>query len=282
MRKTFCLLGPCILLVWGGIMVSASPRYINCSSTTKKVLQMKHPKKVKARGQDSYVDRGVLFKFWSDDVLQMYHFKTGKLLNECSVSGKHCSVASFIPKKNGYGRMFIETNLLPATVYVNEMNGNRPKLSRILKFPGSKYGYNMKHVVDTSGYYIYGIATRTKSRISSDNGNYMIISVWNTRRLSKNSDKSYTPKYVRSFKVPFIMFCQGMCFYRNKLYILSSDYSSPCTKVYAVDLIREQISEVYHQFPKVIKERETQGVFVDGGYLFIDEGTTVYRVSKVY
>ena len=280
-KKILCLIGVCMLLVQSICAASASPKYINCSKTTKLVLRMKAPANKKCRGQDSYTDKGIFFKFFSDDVVQMYNFKTGRLVRECAVRGKHCSVATCIPKKDGYGRMFIETNTIPSTVYVNEMKGSRPQLSRVLQFPKSKYGHHMKHVVDSSGRKLYGIAYKTGNRRSPANGNCMIISVWDIRKLKKNSNGTYTPTLIRTFNIPFIMFSQGMCFFRNKIYILSSDYVSPDTKVYAVDVYGKRITEVYQGFPSAIRNRECQGVFVDGGYLYIDAGMTVYRAAKV-
>lgn len=286
-RNLFCFMEIFLLLIHGIAPANAaSPQYIKCPKA-QLVLRIRNPKTRKNpsgttyRGQDSYVDKGVLFKFWTGGLLQMYDFKSGKLINECPVSGKHCSVATFIPKRSGYGRMFLETNDSTPTVSVNEMSGNRTKFQRSLKFPKTKYGYHMKHIVSTSGKTIYGISVKTGNRRSKENGNCMIITVWDTTKLTKNRDNTFTPRFVRSFNIPFIMFCQGMCFYKNKLYILSSDYINPVTKVYAIDINKRRISEVYCDFPSQIKHSETQGVFVDCGYLYIDAGMTIYRVAKI-
>lgn len=264
------------------ISVSAAPRSVNCSKTTQKVMQVKTPSFAKnLRGQDSYVDRGVLFKFWGDNALSMYNFKTGKLLRECKFEGGHCGAVSCIPKPNSYGRIFSNHDAGGNVIYISQMNGMKPVHSRILRFPEGKYGYHMKLVVDPAGRYLYGIGYKNKNRRSPANGNCMIISVWDLRSLKWLRGWTYTPKFVRSFKVPFVMFCQGMCFYKNKIYLLSSDYVSPDTKVYAVDVKRKAVTEVYQNFPAAIRKKETQGVFVNGGYLYIDDGLSIYRVAKV-
>ena len=258
--------------------VYSSAEYINMRQAriTKKMSAV-YPRAGKSKSpQDSFVYGKYFYKFWNPDIVQIYDFKTGKLKAEKKIPGGHCSTVS--AEK---GKMYVDTNQNPQILQVFKLSGTSIKLEKSLQFPKTKYGYYMKHVADSSGKYVYGLAYKQKYAWSSNANNGMVVSVWDITKLSKNNNGTYTPKLIRTFNVSFFPFFQGMCFHNGNIYVLSSDFISPRTKVFVIDVNRRKYTKSYCNFPDYIKFNESEGIFVDGKYLYIDTGVNVYKTVKI-
>lgn len=283
-RRILAVLLIGILLLAFPVQASgAETRYINCRNTTQRVYGFAQIKNAGFRVQDSFACGSQIYRFASRGnervgLMQVCDYKNGKQKAIKMIYGGHCSAVTPVIRNNRID-VYLETNFTPSAVYVNSVVNDKATLLHTLKFPDKEYGYYMKHAVDPGGKYIYGIAYKKKSRLSSAGGNRMIISVWDLRKLTKvkGSTPSYTPKLISSFETGFIPYTQGMCVYGNKIYIMSSDYTAPRSKVFAVSLREKRITDVYCNFPDNIKKREMQGVFIKGGWLFIDSGWGLFR-----
>jgi hypothetical protein len=98
---------------------------------------------------------------------------------------------------------------------------------------------------------------------TSPTNNKMVIAKWNYDDLTDNGDDTFAPAFLEKFYIPFFSTLQGPTFYNGKLFIMSSiaSLTEANTKIYVVDAVGKRLTNILKDFPTVIKNIETEGIY---------------------
>lgn len=235
--------------------------------------------------QGSGVNNGTYFKLWNYNAVQLYNFSTGALIAEFSLDSRHGNLIDFDTASAAagpYHDAYITAETNPAMVNVYRFSNSSAERIRTYIFPLEKTGYNAGHVLDPVNRLIY-LVGYTKNSFYNPAGNDMIISVWDITSTTEVRAGFFRPRFVRSFRLPFMLTLQGECLKDGRLYILSSDWpnawSRPDTVIYVVDLASSSIEEKIAYLPAELKRTEMESIFFLGDALYIDKDQYIYRIQ---
>ncbi len=231
--------------------------------------------------QGSGVDMGTYFKLWNYNTVQLYDFSSGTKKGEFSLDVRHGNLIDFdtVSAPTGqYHDAYVTAETNPAMINVYSFSDSSAVRLRSYIFPLEKTGYNAGHVLDASRGLIYMVGY-TKNTFYNPGDCEMIVSTWDIRSASKVREGFYQPRFVSSFRVPFILTLQGQCLRGNSLYIMSSDWVNPDTEIYVISLEKKKVTAVVRHFPTEIKHQEMESIFFVGDGLYIDKNSYIYRVS---
>lgn len=208
---------------------------------------------------------GVLFQAFNPNKLKLYSYPSGEVISNIDATIGHgdCIEFSneFFANTDLYPLLYSTSDTNPAVVYINRVTNNSSTLVRTLNFPLNKTGYYAGHCTDFEKGIMYQVGYKNNSYREDDGTNKMIVSAWNINNLSQVSAGVYTPEFIKSFELPFMITVQGQKFFDNKLFLISSDYGDNTnTIIYAVDPYIEKIVTEFTEFPTLIKKEETEDI----------------------
>lgn len=220
--------------------------------------------------QASAYYNGVVFKLWNPDLMQLYNFETGAKIAEFAITSGHGNSIDFSTEfydaSDEFPLVYITADTNPATVYVNRVTRTGATLIRTLTFPLNRTGYYAGHCLDNINNVLYQIGYKNDDYQTSDNGNHMIVTKWDLSALTDNGDNTYTPAFIDTFDLPLIDTCQGQTMLNGKIFIVSANPyvgtgSGKTTKVYAIDVGGQRISNILTEFWERIRDHEGEGIF---------------------
>ena len=230
--------------------------------------------------QGSGVNNGTYFKLWNYNTIQLYDFSSGALKGEFRLSSRHGNLIDFdtaSAPRGPYHDAYITAETNPAMVNVYQFTDTSAKRLRTYIFPLEKTGYNAGHVLDPAKRLIY-LVGYTKNSFYNPAGNEMIVSVWDITSTTTVREGFLMPRFVRSFRLPFMLTLQGECLRDNKLYIMSSDWRNPQTVIDVVDLGSSSVTDRIEYLPAELKNLEMESIFFLGNALYIDKNQYLYRL----
>jgi hypothetical protein len=220
------------------------------------------------------INNGVIFQMFSDNKVELIDIATKTSIGILDITSGHGDTIDFSDEyydaSDEFPLAYITADTTPAKVYVNRITRTGCTLIKTYTFPLEKTGYYAGHCLDVLNNYIYqvGYAEETYNT-NPDGNNHMIVSVWDLGNCTDEGNNVYTPAFIRSFTVPFMVTTQGQTFFDNKLVLMSSDYSNPDTNIYFIDLGSQSISSVISDLPSNLKNVECEGIAIvetDTGY----------------
>lgn len=219
---------------------------------------------------------GVIFQFYAENAVELIDYKTGKVISDLKTETKHGNSIAFLNEfysKDDEFPMAIVADGLSNRAFKVRLQRNCATTIQEYVFPKEKCGNYVSTMVDASKNILYTVGYTEKRYYDNSSGhNDMIFCKWNLKKITENEDGTYTPRFIESFNTPFILTLQAPCFYNNRLYIVSSHWENPDTKVYVVDPKKKAITNILEDFPKGIKSVETEGIFfaeIDDEYVAI-------------
>lgn len=209
---------------------------------------------------------GVLFQFYSDNAVELIDYKSGKVIADLATETEHGNSIAFLneyyDKKDEFP-MAIVSDGLSNRAYKIRIQRSEVITVQTITFPIDKCGYYVSTMFDAANNILYTIGyTENHYYDNSDGNNNMVFCKWDISNLIDNSDSTVTPAFISSFTTPFMKTLQAPCYFKGKLYVVSSHWDDTETKIYVVDPYRKAIVDVMEDFPDDIKTIETEGIFV--------------------
>ena len=239
--------------------------------------------------QGMAICNGVIFQLYSNDVVELIDYETGEIIADLTIKSDHGDCIDFSDEYYQQGDEFplayITADTNPAKVYVNRITRTGTTLIKTLTFPLDKTGYYAGHALDATNKIIYQVGYTENSYYLDENGtNFMIVSVWDLKSLTDNGDDTFTPEFIKSFKLPFLITTQGQAFFDNKIVTVSSHFSNTITRIVFIDCASEKIVSVIEDLPTTIKNVECEGVsFVKESNKYVmvikPNNTNYYKVN---
>ena len=220
-----------------------------------------HPSNGQAT-QAMAISNNVLFQLLADGFVQLYDFLSGNFINGYNITSGHGDCAQFGNTKyaedDEFPLLYITSDTTPAKIYINRVTRTSSELVKTLFFPSEKTGYYSGHAIDFEKNIAYQIGYKNESYYINDGTNKMIVSSWDLNQLTDNGDNTYTPKYIESFELPFLITVQGQKFYDGKIYVVSSHWENTNTVIYGIDIVNQRICTIIKDLPSEIKTHETE------------------------
>lgn len=210
---------------------------------------------------------GLVFKCYSNNLLQLYNFETGELLNEFPIISEHGQTIEFSNEfysaNDEFPLAYISSIYRDdCAVYVNRITRTGATLVRTLTFPRQTVGLSSQCILDTMNNALYKIGWKSDTDYQTPaDGNCMIVTKWDLNNLHDNGDGTYTPEFIKKFETAFIDTLQGNVVFDGRAYIVSSNPYTPKTKVYVLDLGAEEYTNILTEFIEPIRDHEAEGIF---------------------
>lgn len=236
--------------------------------------------------QGGTIFNGKLFQGYKDNYIQIYDIATNNLDAQFNINGGHCNSMEFSKEyynsSDDYPLLYITD--MSGIVHVNRIQSNSATLIRTLSFPQEQTGYYAGHTLDRDRNRIYMIGYTQSSYRDPANNNHMIISEWDLNTLYDNVDETKTPKFVKSFTLPFIYCVQDMAFFNNKIFAISSFlYTEEVSKLVVINPMAETIANTITALPSTITDTEDEFIAFDIEsdiyYLIVGNHTKYYKIA---
>ena len=223
---------------------------------------------------------GVLFQFYSDNVIELIDYNTGNVIADLNVATGHGNTIGFLSSyyspSDEFPTAIVSDSQSSPVAYHTRITRSSATILKTIKFPAEQAGYYANVMVDALNDILYTVGYTENSYTDNTSGNNkMIFAKWDWSNLTVNEDSSVTPQFIESFTTPFMTTTQGPTFYNGKLYVVSSKASSSNadTKVYVVDPIGKRICAVLTSFVDNIKNIETENIcFTEDGVALMKNG----------
>lgn len=232
---------------------------------------------------------GVIFQLFSDNKIELIDMASKTSIGVLDITSGHGDTIDFSDEfydaADEFPLAYITADTTPSKVYVNRITRTGCTLVRTYTFPLDKTGYYAGHCLDTLNDRIYQIGYLLNSYNLNPNGeNKMVVSAWDLSVVTDEGENVFTPTFIRSFTVPFIVTSQGQTMFDNKIVIMSSDFANPDTNIYFIDIGSESICSVIADLPSTLKNVECEGVAIietDYGYdMMIKPNSRGYYLAK--
>ena len=229
--------------------------------------------------QGMTIKNGVIFQLYSNDVVVLMDYATGLTISELKINSAHGDTIDFSNEYYADGDEFplayITADSNPAMVFVVRITRTSTELVKTYTFPLDKTGYFAGHSLDAMNKILYQVGYTEASYGTDDNGtNYMIVSAWDLKDVTDNGDGTYTPRFMKSFKTPFIRTAQGQAYFNGLIACVSSHNQLPTnSEIIFIDPDREKVVSVLSEFPENVKTQlELEGI------AFVEEGNAYSMV----
>lgn len=234
-------------------------------------------------------NNGVLFQFYSDDVVELLDFNTGSVIADLTVGTGHGNTIGFLNSyysvSDEFPTAIVSDSQSSPVAYHVRITRSSATILKTIKFSAEQAGYYANVMVDALNDILYTVGYTENSYTDNTSGNNkMIFAKWDWSNLTVNGDSSVTPQFIESFTTPFMTTMQGPTFYNGKLYVVSSKASSSNadTKVYVVDPIGKRICSVLTNFVDNIKNIETENIcFTEDGVALMKNGHPSHPYYKL-
>ena len=243
-------------LKYYGDKINLKPHAFKC----EKLFSMSNTSS--AATQSMAISNNVLFQLMGNGFVELYDFLSGEFINAYNITSEHGDCAQFGNTKyaedDEFPLLYVTSDTTPAKIYINRVTRTSSELVKTLFFPSDKTGYYSGHAIDFEKNIVYQIGYKNNTYHINDGTNKMIVSSWDLNELTDNGNNTYTPRYIKSFELPFLITVQGQKFYDGKIYAVSSHWENTNTVIYGIDTVNERICTIIKDFPSSIKDHETE------------------------